>query len=118
MDALLGVHVSLLVATLVFIGFAQVALIDVQIDPRRDLRRFKSQAEADRIRRRSAIVGSMCVSGVIATVLLAFVNAPVTHAISAALAIMEVLGILSLFIGSVRVLRQPGGIGTSGRERS
>jgi hypothetical protein len=98
MDALLGVHVSLLVATLVFVGFAQVVPVDVQIDPRRDLRRFKSQAEADKIRR-SAIVGSMCVGGVVATtILLAFANAPVTHSISAALAVIEVIGILSLFL--------------------
>jgi hypothetical protein len=107
MDALLGTHVSLLVATLVFVGFAQVALVDVEIDPRRDLRRFKSQVEVDQIRRRSAIVGSMCVVGVIATILLAFADSPVTHTISAALAIIEVLGILSLFIGSIRVLRHP-----------
>lgn len=103
LDSLLVVHVTILVATFIFIGFAQVILAAGEPDPRRDLQRYFSRIDAQGMLAKATTVAIAATIGALVTILFAILGNPIGNPVSAALAVTELGGLIALVWHSYRV---------------
>lgn len=106
LSTLLQIHVTLLVATFVFLGFSQLALASSEADPRRNLRGYLSRLDARRVLLEAAIVGALAMVGSVTTLLLCLVDGLIASLVSASLVLIELAGLSALLWHTFHALRE------------
>jgi hypothetical protein len=96
LSVLLQVHVSILIASFVFIGFSQIALASSESDPRKNLKSYISHVDARRLLAGATVVGAGASLGAIVTLVLALLPIIYVVVISAILAMFELFGLTLL----------------------
>ena len=105
LNVLLQVHVTLLVASFLFVGVAQSLQGESRASERREFRKYVMSYAASRIFRGTVLVALLCAVSSALTLLLAAIGASdVASAISAALVAIELLAFAVLAVVTLRAL--------------
>jgi hypothetical protein len=108
LSALLQVHVAVLVATSVFVGFSHVVVASSQPDPRQGISSYRSRLRAVKVLERSGAVAYLCVLGILSTIGMAGMSGPLPNLVSAGIVAAESIGMVILLRSAIGAINRDG----------